>query len=91
MRTIVVDCLSVQSEADFWATYVATAEPNGAGYFGCNLDAFWDSLYGGPGWPGECELQFINTRHLQVFRSGCFLKALHDIASRSTVIKVTFD
>jgi ribonuclease inhibitor len=91
MRTIVVDCLTVQSEADFWSTYLKSAEPDGSGYFGRNLDAFWDALNGGPGWPGECELQFTNTRHVQAFRSGHFLEALRDIATRSSIVKVTFD
>lgn len=91
MRTIVVDCLTVHSEADFWSAYVKSAEPDSLGYFGRNLDAFWDGLNGGPGWPGECELQFINTEHLQAFRGGYFLEALRDIASRSTIVKVTFD
>ncbi|MCM5679972.1 barstar family protein [Schlegelella sp. S2-27] len=91
MRTIVVDCLTVQSEADFWSEYVKSAQPDGSGYFGRNLDAFWDALNGGPGCPGECELRFINTGHVQAFRSGHFLEALRDIASRSSIVKVTFD
>ena len=91
MRIIVVDCSAVQSEADFWSAYVKTAEPEGSGYFGRNLDAFWDGLNGGPGWPGECELQFTNTRHLQAFRGGQFVEALRDIASRSTYVKVTLE
>lgn len=28
MRTIVVDCRTVQSEADFWSAYVKSAEPD---------------------------------------------------------------
>ncbi|WP_133680714.1 barstar family protein [Paludibacterium purpuratum] len=91
MRIIVVDCLSVESESDFWETYVASIEPDGASCFGRNLDAFWDGLNGGPGWPGDCEIQFINTKHMQAFRNGCFLKALHDIASPSTFVKISFD
>ena len=91
MRTIVIDCGAVQSEADFWAAYVRAALPEGAGYFGRNLDAFWDGLNGGPGWPGECALQFANTGHLAKFRDGRFVEALRDIAGRSTFVKVTFE
>lgn len=53
-----------------------SAEPDSSGYFGRNLDVFWDSLNGDPGWPAECELQYINSEHLQAFRSGYFLEAL---------------
>ena len=91
MRTIVVDCGAVQSEADFWSAYVKTAEPEGAGYFGRNLDAFWDGLNGSPGWPGECELQFTNTSKLQAFRDGQFFEALCEIASQSSFVKVTLE
>ena len=68
-----------------------SAEPDSSGYFGRNLDAFWDGLNGGPGWPGECEPQFISTQPLLALRGGHFLEALRDIASRSTIVKVTFD
>jgi Barstar (barnase inhibitor) len=92
MRSIVIDCDAVQSEADFWSVYVRTAEPEGADYFGRNLDAFWDGLNGGPGWPGDdCQLRFINTAPLRPLRSGLFLKALRDIAGRSAAVKVTFE
>ncbi|WP_084513716.1 barstar family protein [Azovibrio restrictus] len=91
MRSIVIDCGSVQSEADFWSAYVRTAEPEGAGHFGRNLDAFWDGLNGGPGWPGECRLLFINTSPLHAFRGGKFLEVLRDIASRSKAVEVKFE
>ncbi|MDG5975855.1 hypothetical protein H010_11364 [Hydrogenophaga taeniospiralis CCUG 15921] len=91
MQSIVVDCSAVHSEVDFWSAYVRATEPEGAGYFGRNLDAFWDGLNGGPGWPGECQLRFINTAPLRSFRGGLFLEALRDIASRSTTVKVTVE
>ncbi|WP_438042119.1 barstar family protein [Sorangium sp. So ce128] len=91
MRSIVVDCGPVQTEADFWSAYVIAAEPEGAAYFGRNLDAFWDGLNGGPGWPGECELKLVNTRSLDRLRDGQFVQALRDIASRSTFVKVTLE
>lgn len=91
MRSIVIDCRDVQSEPDFWSAYVLAAEPEGAGYFGRNLDAFWDGLNGGPGWPGDCWLRFVNTSALQPLRGGVFLDALRDIAARSTLVKVDFE
>lgn len=91
MRSTVIDCGAVRSEADFWSAYVRVAEPEGAEHFGRNLDAFWDGLNGGPGWPGESHLRFINTLPLQPFRGGLFLEALRDIARRSTTVKVTFE
>ncbi|MES2948706.1 MAG: barstar family protein [Pseudomonadota bacterium] len=91
MQSIIVDCRAIQSEADFWSEYVQATEPEAAGYFGRNLDAFWDGLNGGPGWPGECELRIINTKPLQGFRNGQFIDALRSIASRSTFVKVTLE
>lgn len=88
MRSIVIDCSNIQSEADFWAAYVGAAKPDGADYFGRNLDAFWDGLNGGPGWPGECRLRFVNTSSLQSLRGGSFIEALRDVAVRSTFVKV---
>jgi RNAse (barnase) inhibitor barstar len=91
VKTIVVDCSAVQSEADFWSAYLLSAVPEGAGYFGRNLDAFWDGLNGGPGWPGECEVRFINTAHLKRLRDGAFIQALNDIASDSALVKVSIE
>ena len=92
MQSIVIDCCAIQSEADFWSAYLRTAEPEGAGYFGRNLDAFWDGLNGGPGWPGDnCQSRFINTSSLRPIRSGLFLEALRDIAGRSSAVNITFE
>ncbi|WP_433931538.1 barstar family protein [Sorangium cellulosum] len=91
MSPVIVDCSAVQTEADFWSAYVRAAEPEGAVYFGRNLDAFWDGLNGGPGWPGECELKFVNTQPLHRLRDGQVIRALRDIASRSTFVKVTLE
>ncbi|MBA5639501.1 barstar family protein [Duganella sp. LX20W] len=91
MRAVTIDCDGVSSEADFWERYVVVAEPEGAGYFGQNLDAFWDGLNGGPGWPGECELHFVNTHTLSTFRGGRFLAALKEIARDSQFVRVLID
>ena len=67
------------------------AEPEGASYFGCNLDAFWDALNGGPGWPGEVELKFINTMRLKYFKEGHFHRALAKMAEDSKIIQVSVE
>ena len=85
MRTITIDCAKTADEAEFWDAYVAAALPEGRGYFGRNLAAFWDAVSGGgPGWPGEdCELRFVNTAPLKRFARRGFYEALKDIAARS--------
>lgn len=89
MDTFTIDCATVESEADFWRTYVNEVQPEGAGYFGQNLNAFWDAVSGGgPGWPGECELRFTNTNHLVKINDGGFLRALSDIARDSKLVRV---
>jgi len=88
MRVISIDCLGVNSEAEFWQAYISASQPEGAGHFGCNLDAFWDALHGGPGWPGECMLRFTNTAAVASFRDGNFLKALRGIASESKQVRI---
>jgi ribonuclease inhibitor len=91
MRSIIVNCDSIHTEAEFWSAYISAAAPEGVGYFGQNLDAFWDALNGGPGWPGECELKFINTYQLQNLHHGRFIHALRDIASQSKFVKVILE
>jgi len=91
MRSIIVNCDTVHTEAEFWAAYINAATPEGAGYFGQNLNAFWDALNGGPGWPGECELRFINTYQLQNLYHGRFVQELYDIASKSKFVKVILE
>jgi ribonuclease inhibitor len=88
MRTVTIDCAGIQSEAEFWERYLRSTDAEGAGYFGRNLDAFWDALNGGPGWPGECELRFSNTAQMAQFRSGNFLRALQRIAEESDLVRV---
>ncbi|MNJ70314.1 Barstar (barnase inhibitor) [compost metagenome] len=61
MHFYTIDCAQLKDEGTFWQAYLAATEPEDAGYFGCNLDAFWDALNEGPGWPGECQLMFIDT------------------------------
>jgi RNAse (barnase) inhibitor barstar len=92
MSTIVVDCAAVHSEGDLWAAYLDAAKPEGAELFGRNLDAFWDAVSaGGPGWPGECELRFVNTHTLAPLRGGGFLAARKQIAADSTFVPMVFE
>ena len=88
MRSYTIDCSQLKDERAFWQAYLATTEPESSGYFGRNLDAFWDALNGGPGWPGECQLKFINTASIKALREGLFYQALQKIARDSVLIKV---
>jgi ribonuclease inhibitor len=61
MKKYILDCSSVKSDGDFWDSYCDVVQPEGEGYFGRNLDAFWDAVSaGGPGWPGECQIHLVN-------------------------------
>ncbi len=83
MKVYVIDCCNIESEKEFWASYLRITKPEGSEYFGGNLDAFWDALSaGGPGFPceeGECEIQFVNLAKVKLFRAGAFYKALKRI------------
>jgi ribonuclease inhibitor len=91
MQIISVDCSEVTSEASFWQAYLAAANPEGANYFGRNLDAFWDALNGGPGWPGEVTLILVNTAHLKSIRDGRFYESLSEIARDSKSVHIRIE
>jgi RNAse (barnase) inhibitor barstar len=91
MNTVTVDCEGIENERQFWERYLKLVQPEGAGHFGCNLDAFHDALAGGPGWPGEQVVTFVNTAGLRHLRQGSFLSALVEIASQSRFSNVTFE
>ena len=89
MRTVVVDCDGIKSEAELWQRYLAASSPDGADYFGRNLCAFRDAvLAGGPGWPGECELRFCNTGQLKAIDEGLLYSALLSIAGSSKYVRM---
>lgn len=91
-RLIVIDCTLLASEEDFWNPYVETANPEGKEYFGRNLDAFWDAVSaGGPGWPGTCELRFINTDGIKTLCNGAFYESLKKIAQDCDQIRIRVD
>jgi len=61
MKKYILDCLHIRSDGDFWDLYCEVVQPEGVGYFGKNLDAFWDAVSAdGPGWPGNCQLELVN-------------------------------
>jgi len=92
MKKFIIDCTTVASEMDVWEKYVQVTQPEGADCFGYNLDAFRDAVTaGGPGWPGECEIHFVNTSRLQKFRSGEFYERLQNIASESTTARICLE
>lgn len=91
MKKIILDCSNVTTEADFWNLYLTSAQPEYSDLFGRNLDAFWDALHGGPGYPGECAIKITNTQSLLALRNGQFYAALRDIASDCQPISVAVE
>lgn len=87
MLEVVIDCSAVDSEADLWEAYVAAVMPEGATYFGRNLDAFRDALTGGPGWPGDRIVRFVSTARLRL-REGNFYAALKEICETAPCVTV---
>ena len=88
----IIDCQNVKSEVDFWKLYVAETHLDSAQYFGRNLAAFWDAVSaGGPGWPGECTLRFINTEYLAAWDKHGFVSRLRQIAAESASVVIRFD
>ena len=81
MNFYALDCANISSQADFWTLYLETVKPEGAQYFGCNLDALWDAFSdGGPGWPGACQIDLMNVSSLQAINDGKFYLNLQSLA-----------
>ena len=92
MNTAVVDCQGINSEKAFWDHYVSILKPQGAEFFGRNLDAFWDAIDGGgPGFPEQEAIRFINTQDLKAIRGGVFYEALCKLAKESRFDGITFE
>lgn len=89
MKRFVIDCSNITTSAQFWETYLAVVEPEGARLFGRNLDAFNDALSGGPGYPGECELSLVNSSSLHYLDNGQFLRHLREIATKPNYRAIT--
>jgi RNAse (barnase) inhibitor barstar len=91
MKSFVIDCTQISDQSAFWKAYLDATNPEDGRYFGRNLDAFWDAIDGGgPGWPGECELHFVNTKHLRLLETE-FFAGLERIAVKSRFVKLIFD
>jgi ribonuclease inhibitor len=90
VRSVEIDCEGVITSADFWQRYIEPTQPVEPG-FGRNLDAFWDALNGGLGYPGDCELVFKNCgalKNLTTFGGTLMLDGLRQIAVQSEAIRV---
>jgi RNAse (barnase) inhibitor barstar len=90
MRTVTIDCAGVEDEGAFWDLYLREADPEGTDYFGCNLNAFWDAIHGGPGYPGEVKLVFLNSEILRRFTDGVFFHHLQEIARDQQWVPIEF-
>ncbi|QDU19853.1 barstar family protein [Urbifossiella limnaea] len=84
MRVATIEGSRVTSEAAFWREYLAVVQPDGAAYFGRNLDAFRDAIVaGGPGWPGgPCQLRVAD--HTAAGVGPEFFARLAEIAAEAT-------
>jgi hypothetical protein len=95
MRTIYIDCAGVTSPSELWQRYIDAAEPEGAAFFGRNLDAFWDAVErGGPGWPGPAKLVFTKSAELTDLRladGSSLLDRLRQLASDATQTQIELD
>ncbi|WP_045234437.1 barstar family protein [Deinococcus pimensis] len=89
-KVIIVDCSGVTSEDEFWEAYVRDVNSPHPG-FGRNLDAFADSLWGGPGAPVANEVRFVGTASLEALRQGRFLALLKDLAHDAPDTRITFE
>lgn len=81
-RPRVIDCAGVQTEEEFWDLYAEGRQAS----FGKNLDAFEDSLWGGPGYPGDERIKIINSASLKTIWDGKFYKELKRILRRTPLI-----
>ena len=92
MKTIRLDCQVVLTEGDFWDLYLAATQPQGAGIFGRSIQAFHAALADGEaGWPGECELQVVNTDRLKGLRGGAFYEQLRRLADSSRGVRLDIE
>ena len=92
MKTIQLDCQVVLTEGDFWDLYLAATQPQGAGAFGRSIQALESALARGEaGWPGECELQLVNTQRLKTLRGGAFYEQLCSIAGNVQNVRLNLE
>jgi hypothetical protein len=89
MATYTLDGSRIRTEGQFWEEYVVVVQPNGAEYFGRNLNAFNDALSGGPGWPGDnLTLRILHSKELSNAVGAKFLESIRDICIDSKRAKL---
>jgi hypothetical protein len=87
--TFILDGSRITSPDAFWDAYVAVVQPEGAEYFGRNLNALNDGLWGGPGWPGDdFVLQISNATALEHYLGIEFVETLRDVFAHSQSAKL---
>jgi hypothetical protein len=89
VATFRIDGNRITSRETFWDEYLAVVQPEGAEFFGRNLDALNDGLWGGPGWPGDdFVLEILNSAALKDQLGAEFLKKLGDVFAHSHSAKL---
>lgn len=99
MDKYVIDVIDVNTACGFWDKYLEVVKPDGARYFGKNLDAFWDALDGGgPGFPcsDESLIRIVNSVSLKSINEGTLFDGLKSISNRlnensNSVVKLILD
>jgi Barstar (barnase inhibitor) len=88
----VLDGSGITSLESFWEAYVHVVRPEGAEYFGRNLAALNDALWGGPGWPGEGSvLRITASAAMEQHLGREFLDDLREAFERSHSAKLVLE
>jgi ribonuclease inhibitor len=90
VRVFILNGRLLISESHFWQQYVDVVQPEGAEFFGRNLDAFRDAVTGGgPGWPGgPCVFRIVEAELALNHLGRDFLESLCKIAQETHDIRV---
>lgn len=87
-----IDCTGIKSPNELWQRYLDIVPVLDPESFGYTLDSFWDGVqWGGPGWPGECELVFRNVEALSGLRTlggKPFLEAFRQLVADTDRVKI---
>ncbi len=90
-----IDCKGIKTPYELWQRYLGTVPVHDAQSFGFTLDSFWDGVqWGGPGWPGECELVFKNSNALKdllTLGGKPFLPAFEQLVADTDRIRIRLD
>ena len=78
MATYTLDGSHIHTQTHF-QEYLAVVKPDREG-FGCNLDAFNDALWGGPGYPGDDSIfRILNSKQMTQSLGEHFVSVLREI------------